>query len=128
LKSTPKTKIKPKEMRLVDSGSTKADWIAIDEDGKIVYNTNFGLNPEVLRIMKLLIVSMIALIFCKIKKHSLFFYGAGCGTDKMKISLSNISKLFSKCYYFRRRYLCSGLCHHKRTTSHSEYSRNRFKL
>jgi hypothetical protein len=35
LKSTSKTKIKPKEMRLiVDSGSTKADWIAIDEDEK----------------------------------------------------------------------------------------------
>jgi N-acetylglucosamine kinase-like BadF-type ATPase len=37
LKSTPKTK-KPKEMRLiVDSGSTKADWIAIDEDGKVLF-------------------------------------------------------------------------------------------
>jgi hypothetical protein len=30
-------------MRLiVDSGSTKADWIAIDDNGSIVYNTNFG--------------------------------------------------------------------------------------
>jgi N-acetylglucosamine kinase-like BadF-type ATPase len=38
LKSTSKTKIKPKEMRLiVDSGSTKADWIAIDEDGKVLF-------------------------------------------------------------------------------------------
>jgi N-acetylglucosamine kinase-like BadF-type ATPase len=80
-----KTKIKPKEMRLiVDSGSTKADWIAIDEDGKVLFTTQtLGLNPEVLRIMKSLIVSMIALIFCKIKKHhSLFFYGAGCGQIK----------------------------------------------
>ena len=24
---------------LVDSGSTKADWIAIDEDGKILFTT-----------------------------------------------------------------------------------------
>jgi N-acetylglucosamine kinase-like BadF-type ATPase len=28
-------------MRLiVDSGSTKADWIAIDEDGKVLFTTN----------------------------------------------------------------------------------------
>ena len=37
-------------MRLiVDSGSTKADWIAIDEDGKVLFTTQtLGLNPEVL--------------------------------------------------------------------------------
>jgi N-acetylglucosamine kinase-like BadF-type ATPase len=62
--------------------------IAIDEDGKVLFTTQtLGLNPEVL-IMKSLIVSMIALIFCKIKKnttHLFFFYGAGW-TDKMKIS------------------------------------------
>ncbi|HAT75801.1 MAG TPA: N-acetylglucosamine kinase, partial [Flavobacterium sp.] len=34
---------------LVDSGSTKADWIAIDEDGKILFTTQtMGLNPEIL--------------------------------------------------------------------------------
>jgi hypothetical protein len=36
-------------MRLiVDSGSTKADWIAIDDDKSIVYYANIGLNPEIL--------------------------------------------------------------------------------
>lgn len=37
-------------MRLiVDSGSTKADWIAIDDDGKVLFTTQtLGLNPEIL--------------------------------------------------------------------------------
>ena len=34
---------------LVDSGSTKADWIAIDDSGKVLFTTqSLGLNPEVL--------------------------------------------------------------------------------
>ncbi len=34
---------------LVDSGSTKADWIAIDDYGKVLFTTQtLGLNPEVL--------------------------------------------------------------------------------
>ena len=34
---------------LVDSGSTKADWIAIDQKGKVLFTTQtLGLNPEVL--------------------------------------------------------------------------------
>jgi N-acetylglucosamine kinase-like BadF-type ATPase len=37
-------------MRLiVDSGSTKADWIAIDDNGKVLFTTQtLGLNPEIL--------------------------------------------------------------------------------
>ncbi|RYG41365.1 MAG: N-acetylglucosamine kinase, partial [Chitinophagaceae bacterium] len=34
---------------LVDSGSTKADWIAIDDSGKVLFTTqSLGVNPEVL--------------------------------------------------------------------------------
>ena len=37
-------------MRLiVDSGSTKTDWIAIDDSGNILFETQtLGLNPQVL--------------------------------------------------------------------------------
>jgi hypothetical protein len=36
-------------MRLiVDSGSTKADWIAINEEGKVFTTQTLGLNPEIL--------------------------------------------------------------------------------
>lgn len=78
---------------LVDSGSTKADWIAIDEEGKILFTTQtLGLNPEILdgeeiidRINDRFDISQNR----NITTH-LFFYGAGCGTDNMKISLSKI--------------------------------------
>ena len=34
---------------IVDSGSTKTDWIAIDEKGKKLFETQtLGLNPQVL--------------------------------------------------------------------------------
>lgn len=78
---------------LVDSGSTKADWIAIDDDGKILFTTQtLGLNPEILdgeeiieRINDRFDISQNRNIITH-----LFFYGAGCGTDNMKISLSKI--------------------------------------
>ena len=72
---------------LVDSGSTKADWIAIDDNGKVLFTTQtLGLNPEVLD--KAEIISRLDDKF-DISHHkdiakSLFFYGAGCGTDRMK--------------------------------------------
>ena len=34
---------------VVDSGSTKTDWIAIDEKGSVLFSTQtLGLNPQVL--------------------------------------------------------------------------------
>jgi activator of 2-hydroxyglutaryl-CoA dehydratase len=47
-KQKPKTKTKKNEIK-ADSGSTKADWIAIDDNGSIVYNTNFG---EILKFLR----------------------------------------------------------------------------
>ena len=36
---------------IVDSGSTKTDWIAIDKGGKVLFETQtLGLNPQVLTI------------------------------------------------------------------------------
>lgn len=78
---------------IVDSGSTKADWIAIDDEGKILFTTQtLGLNPEILEGDQ--IVSRLDDRFDiqqskKIATH-LFFYGAGCGTDRMKKSLTEV--------------------------------------
>jgi N-acetylglucosamine kinase-like BadF-type ATPase len=78
---------------LVDSGSTKADWIAIDDNGKVLFTTQtLGLNPEVLD--KAEIIARLDDKFDishnrNIATH-LFFYGAGCGTDRMKIFLSEV--------------------------------------
>ncbi len=84
---------------LVDSGSTKADWIAIDDDGKILFTTQtLGLNPEILdgdEIIKRL-NDRFDILQNKDKATHLFFYGAGCGTDRMKINLSQVfQKYFS---------------------------------
>lgn len=78
---------------LVDSGSTKADWISIDETGKVLFTTQtLGLNPEVLN--KEEIVSRLNdrfdIFHNKNNVSHLFFYGAGCGTDRMKSFLAEV--------------------------------------
>ncbi len=80
---------------LVDSGSTKADWIAIDQSGKILFTTqSLGLNPEVLSKEEILqrLNDKFDIQQNKDKATHLFFYGAGCGTDRMKNYLSDIFK------------------------------------
>ena len=88
LNQNPKTK----KMRLiVDSGSTKADWIAIDDDGKILFTTQtLGLNPEILENDEIIERLNDRFDILQNKKNAthLFFYGAGCGTDRMKLNLS----------------------------------------
>lgn len=78
---------------LVDSGSTKADWIAIDEEGKVLFTTQtLGLNPEILEGEEIIerVNDRFDILQNKDKATHLFFYGAGCGTDRMKIELSRV--------------------------------------
>jgi N-acetylglucosamine kinase-like BadF-type ATPase len=78
---------------IVDSGSTKADWIAIDDHGKILFTTQtLGLNPEILEGPEIIerLNDRFDILQNKKEATHLFFYGAGCGTDKMKFSLSQI--------------------------------------
>lgn len=85
---------------LVDSGSTKADWIAIDEQGKVLFTTqSLGLNPEVLTREEIInrLEDKFDISHNKDKATHLFFYGAGCGTDRMKDFLTDVFKeYFSK--------------------------------
>lgn len=78
---------------IVDSGSTKADWIAIDDQGKILFTTQtLGLNPEILegdQIIARLDDRFDIQQSKKLVTH-LYFYGAGCGTDRMKITLKGV--------------------------------------
>ncbi|UJH66990.1 N-acetylglucosamine kinase [Allomuricauda sp. SCSIO 65647] len=78
---------------IVDSGATKSDWIALDEKGEKLFNTQtLGLSPEVLT--KEVIEDRLANNFELSKNREevaqLFFYGAGCGTDRMKRFLKGI--------------------------------------
>ena len=81
-------------MRLiVDSGSTKADWIAVNEEGKVLFTTQtLGLNPEILdedEIIERLNDRFDILQNKEVATH-LYFYGAGCGTDRMKNFLKQV--------------------------------------
>ena len=72
-------------MRLiVDSGSTKTDWIAIDDAGHILFETQtLGLNPQVLSedIVEERIINNYELYRVRNEVDSVNFYGAGCGTE-----------------------------------------------
>ncbi|HLF51376.1 BadF/BadG/BcrA/BcrD ATPase family protein [Flavobacterium sp.] len=78
---------------LVDSGSTKADWISIDENGKVLFTTQtLGLNPEVLNKEEIIsrLDDRFDILHNKNNVSHLFFYGAGCGTDRMKTFLTEV--------------------------------------
>ena len=83
---------------IVDSGSTKCDWIAVDKKGNQLLEKmrTKGLNPAILSENKL---TKIIKKNKKLKKNReivshVFFYGAGCGTDRpialLKIVLQQI--------------------------------------
>jgi len=78
---------------LVDSGSTKADWIAIDDSGKVLFTTQtLGLNPEVLGKDQVVarLDDRFDILHNKKSVTHLYFYGAGCGTDRMKNFLAQV--------------------------------------
>lgn len=75
-------------MRLiVDSGSTKTDWICLNDEGNLVFETQtLGLNPQVLdeHIIEERIINNYDLYQNRKNISHLFFYGAGCGTEPPK--------------------------------------------
>jgi hypothetical protein len=84
-------------MRLiVDSGSTKADWIAIDDDGKVLFTTQtLGLNPEILESEQIIERLNDRFDIFKAKKgyHLFFFLRCRLCTDRMKLDLSQVFKV-----------------------------------
>jgi N-acetylglucosamine kinase-like BadF-type ATPase len=82
---------------IVDSGATKSDWIALDEKGEQLFLTQtLGLSPEVLtrEVIEDRLANNFELSKSRKEVTHLFFYGAGCGTDRMKKFLKNIFKDF----------------------------------
>jgi N-acetylglucosamine kinase-like BadF-type ATPase len=71
---------------IVDSGSTKCDWLAIDSNGKqlLEKQRTKGLNPAILSRKKLYKTIKKNAILDQVKEDvtHVFFYGAGCGTEK----------------------------------------------
>ena len=69
---------------VVDSGSTKTDWIALDDSGEVLFSTQtLGLNPQVLSsaILNERIINNYDLYQNREKVSQIYFYGAGCGVD-----------------------------------------------
>lgn len=81
---------------ITDSGSTKCDWIAIDNHGVQLFDKvrTKGLNPAILAPGELMgrIQESKMLMANKDKVEELYFYGAGCGTDGPVLALEQVLK------------------------------------
>jgi len=80
---------------IIDSGSTKCDWIAIDsETGEPLFEKQRtkGLNPAIISDTDAFnIIKENDLIYDnKLKVSHIYFYGAGCGTEKPSKMLKDV--------------------------------------
>lgn len=72
---------------IVDSGSTKADWVLYDKGANATVSlTSLGLNPEVITIgeFEQRVAQLVDIKKCRDLVTSLYFYGSGCGTPRAK--------------------------------------------
>jgi len=80
---------------IVDSGSTKTDWIALDNSGKVLFSTQtLGLNPQVLpsSILTERILNNYELYQNREKVSHVHFYGAGCGVESPARRIEKVFK------------------------------------
>lgn len=84
---------------IVDSGSTKSDWVILDEFKNVFLKTEtIGFNPNFISID--LIVPEIeknhSLILLKNSITKIYFYGSGCGVEKNRERIANeVSRVFT---------------------------------
>ncbi|WP_242087267.1 N-acetylglucosamine kinase [Aestuariivivens sediminis] len=85
---------------IVDSGSTKSDWIAVDNNGNKLLEKirTKGLNPAILpeKKLKKIIKNNEDLKNNRDNVTHVFFYGAGCGTVKPVETLKGVLQSFFK--------------------------------
>jgi N-acetylglucosamine kinase-like BadF-type ATPase len=82
---------------ITDSGATKADWIALDDQGEQVFMTRtLGLSPEVLtkEVIEERLANNFELARNAQEVKRVYFYGAGCGTERMRRFLKDIFRNF----------------------------------
>ena len=80
---------------VVDSGSTKTDWIALDDNGKEIFSTQtLGLNPQMLsnEILNERIKNNFDIYKNRNSVNKLFFYGAGCGFESTQNRILKVFK------------------------------------
>ena len=84
---------------IVDSGSTKTDWIAIDNQGNKVFETQTrGLNPTMLsnEILNERIRNNFDIYNNRDKVEKIYFYSAGLGVDSTKQRILKVFKTIFK--------------------------------
>ncbi len=83
---------------IVDSGSTKCDWIAVNKEGQQLFEKirTKGMNPAILSKKKLLktIKKNEILNDNRTQVTHVFFYGAGCGTERPRLMLKELLESF----------------------------------
>ena len=83
---------------IVDSGSTKTDWFAVDQAGEVLFSTQtLGLNPQVLSsaILNERIINNYQIYSNRDEVTHLYFYGAGCGIQS---TVDRILKVFQEIF------------------------------
>ncbi len=78
---------------IADGGSTKADWIALDDNKKELFRTRTkGLNPAILSQKELYdrIIDNFEITKQEEKVEEIYFYGAGCGTPEPTALLKKV--------------------------------------
>jgi len=83
---------------IIDSGSTKCDWLALDDNGKQLFEKQRtkGMNPAILTKEKLYDIIKENKIIYQYRNEAthIFFYGAGCGTKKPRLMLKGVLEDF----------------------------------
>ena len=86
---------------IAESGSTKTDWVLIDESNKKRYFKTIGFNPFFHTtdfIISTISLNKDLIAFSK-AITKLYFYGAGCSSEKMNnVVLSALKSLFPNAY------------------------------
>lgn len=82
---------------IIDSGSTKADWICFDDLNNVVESVStLGLNPEVLTDQDFLdrLKQNSFLQNIKSQVNQIYFYGAGCSLERTKNMVKTLLGVF----------------------------------
>jgi len=84
---------------IVDGGSTKCDWVILENDGTEVLKTEtVGFNPNIIKpeLITIEIEKNQALTKFKDYLENIFFYGSGCGTPENKLIVEReIQRVFN---------------------------------
>lgn len=82
---------------LADSGSTKCDWVVLDQNKKVVFRTStLGINPRLLSKVEIskILKSAEPLFGIREQIKKILFYGAGCSMEQSKLKLQSVLKKY----------------------------------